>query len=48
MYGIDNTPINIDTMKIISNAFGVEPTAHTQYIEKIGVYVFFQNILEVI
>lgn len=48
MYGIDRTPINKETMKMISKTFGAEPVAFTPYIEGIGVYIFFKDIVEVI
>jgi len=49
MYGIDNTPINKETLKVISKTFDkVEPVAFTPFIEGIGVYIFFKDIVEII
>lgn len=48
MYGIDNTPINKQTMKIICDTFGAMPVVYTEIILGDGVYLFFDNVKDII
>jgi len=48
MYGIDNTPINKQTMKTISDTYGVNPVVFTELIYGVGVYCFFNDVSDII